>query len=115
MRVPNYVLFIRSIRIRYLSGILIFALASGGIMFALNQGEQLPAQPRPAQRSDLVELTRDLKQRRQLRRADDPQLVGRDTATSSAHRRAAMPSACTAEIEALTGRARRAQAEALEA
>ena len=37
MRVPNYVLFIRSIRIRYLSGILIFALASGGIMFALTK------------------------------------------------------------------------------
>ena len=31
---PNYSLFIRSIRVRYLSGILIFALASGVIIFA---------------------------------------------------------------------------------
>jgi signal transduction histidine kinase/CheY-like chemotaxis protein len=37
VRVPNYVLFIRWIRIRYLSGILVFALASGAIMFALNR------------------------------------------------------------------------------
>lgn len=36
-RVPNYVLFIRSVRIRYLSGILVFALASGVIIFALNR------------------------------------------------------------------------------
>jgi signal transduction histidine kinase/DNA-binding response OmpR family regulator len=34
---PNYVLFIRSIRVRYLTGILVFALATGAIIFALNQ------------------------------------------------------------------------------
>jgi signal transduction histidine kinase/CheY-like chemotaxis protein len=35
--VPNYVQFIRSVRVRYLSGILVFALASGAIIFALNR------------------------------------------------------------------------------
>ncbi|MEO9336391.1 response regulator [Mesorhizobium sp. SB112] len=33
---PNYNLFIRSIRIRYLSGLLIFALTAGVVVFALN-------------------------------------------------------------------------------
>ncbi|MEP9372242.1 response regulator [Mesorhizobium sp. KR1-2] len=33
---PDYSLFIRSIRIRYLSGLLIFALAAGTILYALN-------------------------------------------------------------------------------
>ncbi|TGQ29589.1 MULTISPECIES: response regulator [unclassified Mesorhizobium] len=34
---PEYSFFIRSIRIRYLSGLLIFALASAAVMFALNR------------------------------------------------------------------------------
>ena len=33
---PDYSSFIRSIRIRYLSGLLVFALTSGAIMYALN-------------------------------------------------------------------------------
>ncbi len=59
-RLPNYALFIRSIRIRYLSGILIFALASGAIMFALNKANNY----RPSVDvlgSDLVTFIRDLK------------------------------------------------------
>jgi signal transduction histidine kinase/DNA-binding response OmpR family regulator len=36
LRVPDYSSFIRSIRIRYLSGLLIFALAAGLILYALN-------------------------------------------------------------------------------
>lgn len=34
---PEYSSFIRSIRIRYISGLLIFALASAAVMFALNR------------------------------------------------------------------------------
>ena len=34
---PEYSFFIRSIRVRYLSGLLIFALASAAVMFALNR------------------------------------------------------------------------------
>jgi hypothetical protein len=33
---PNYSSFIRLVRIRYLSGLLAFALTSGAIMYALN-------------------------------------------------------------------------------
>lgn len=38
---PDYSLFIRSIRIRYLSGLLIFALTSGAIFYTLNSMNQL--------------------------------------------------------------------------
>jgi signal transduction histidine kinase/DNA-binding response OmpR family regulator len=58
--VPNYALFIRSIRVRYLSGILIFALASGAVMFALN-GANSYRHGIDLFGSDLVRLTRDLK------------------------------------------------------
>src|SRR5262245_13112360 len=60
VRVPNYVLFIRSIRVRYLSGILIFALASGVFIFALNKSN---GYRHSVDRfgSDLVALMRDLK------------------------------------------------------
>ncbi|GLR41963.1 hybrid sensor histidine kinase/response regulator [Mesorhizobium amorphae] len=37
LRMPEYSSFIRSIRVRYLSGLLIFALASAAVMFALNR------------------------------------------------------------------------------
>ena len=57
---PNYALFIRSIRIRYLSGILIFALASGGIILALNQANNYRHSV-DLFGSDLVQLMRDLK------------------------------------------------------
>jgi len=58
--VPNYALFIRSIRVRYLSGILIFALASGAVMFALNRANSY-RHGIDLFGSDLVRLTRDLK------------------------------------------------------
>ncbi|TIN15172.1 MAG: hybrid sensor histidine kinase/response regulator, partial [Mesorhizobium sp.] len=34
---PEYSSFIRSIRVRYISGLLVFALASAAVMFALNR------------------------------------------------------------------------------
>src|SRR5690242_6639513 len=34
---PEYSSFLRSIRIRYISGLLVFALASAAVMFALNR------------------------------------------------------------------------------
>src|SRR5438552_689025 len=37
LRMPEYSSFIRSIRIRYFSGLLVFALASAAVMFALNR------------------------------------------------------------------------------
>jgi signal transduction histidine kinase/DNA-binding response OmpR family regulator len=60
VRVPNYVHFIRSIRIRYLSGILIFALAAGAMIFALNQANGY-RHSIDLFGADLVQLMRDLK------------------------------------------------------
>ena len=60
VRVPNYALFIHSIRIRYLSGILIFALASGGIMFALTNANSY-RHSLDLLGSDVLTLMRDLK------------------------------------------------------
>jgi signal transduction histidine kinase/DNA-binding response OmpR family regulator len=60
LHVPNYVLFIRSIRVRYLSGILIFALASGAIIFALNKANSY-RHSIDLFGSDLIQLMRDLK------------------------------------------------------
>ena len=57
---PNYILFIRAIRVRYLSGILIFALASGVVIFALTQANSYRRSV-DAFGSDLVRLVRDLK------------------------------------------------------
>jgi signal transduction histidine kinase/DNA-binding response OmpR family regulator len=57
---PNYALFIRSIRVRYLSGILIFALASGGIIFALTKANSY-RHSIDTFGSAIVELIRDLK------------------------------------------------------
>ena len=57
---PNYAQFIHSIRIRYLSGILIFALASGGIMFALTKANSY-RHSLDLLGSDVLTLMRDLK------------------------------------------------------
>ncbi|MDW6021947.1 response regulator [Mesorhizobium sp. BAC0120] len=57
---PNYALFIRSIRIRYLSGILIFALASCAIIFALNKANSY-RHSIDAFGAELMQLMRDLK------------------------------------------------------
>jgi signal transduction histidine kinase/DNA-binding response OmpR family regulator len=58
--VPNYASFIRSIRIRYLTGILIFALASGSIIFVLNRANGYRHDV-DSFGSELVQLIRDLK------------------------------------------------------
>lgn len=57
---PDYALFIRSIRIRYLTGILIFALASGVIIFALNKANTYRHDV-DSLGSQIVQLMRDLK------------------------------------------------------
>jgi signal transduction histidine kinase/DNA-binding response OmpR family regulator len=60
LRVPNYAQFIHSIRLRYLSGILIFALASGGIMFALTRANSY-RHNLDVLGSEVVTLMRDVK------------------------------------------------------
>ncbi|MGN6144947.1 MAG: response regulator [Mesorhizobium sp.] len=57
---PEYSTFIRSIRIRYLSGLLIFALASGAVMLALNKISSFRRDV-DSLSSNLVELTKDLR------------------------------------------------------
>jgi signal transduction histidine kinase/DNA-binding response OmpR family regulator len=56
---PDYSSFIRSIRIRYLSGLLIFALAASAAIFALNQINSFRHEV-DALSGNLVELTKDL-------------------------------------------------------
>ncbi|TGU90396.1 response regulator [Mesorhizobium sp. M00.F.Ca.ET.151.01.1.1] len=57
---PEYSSFIRSVRIRYLSGLLVFALASAAIMVALNRVNSLRHEI-DALSSNLVVFTRDLR------------------------------------------------------
>ncbi|WP_214469688.1 response regulator [Mesorhizobium sp. dw_380] len=57
---PEYSSFIRFVRIRYLSGLLIFALASTAIMFALNRVNSFRHEI-DALSSNLVVFTRDLR------------------------------------------------------
>ncbi|MEP6566562.1 MAG: histidine kinase dimerization/phospho-acceptor domain-containing protein, partial [Mesorhizobium sp.] len=57
---PEYSFFIRSIRVRYLSGLLIFALASAAVMFALNRVNSF-RHDIDALSSNLVIFTRDLR------------------------------------------------------
>jgi hypothetical protein len=57
---PEYSSFIRSIRIRYISGLLIFALASAAVMFALNRVNSFRHDV-DALSSNLVVFTRDLR------------------------------------------------------
>lgn len=57
---PEYSFFIRSIRIRYISGLLIFALASTAVMFALNRVNSF-RHDIDALSSNLVVFTRDLR------------------------------------------------------
>ncbi|MBA3447862.1 MAG: hybrid sensor histidine kinase/response regulator, partial [Pseudaminobacter sp.] len=57
---PNYSLFIRSIRIRYLSGLLAFALVSAAIMFALN-GVNALRRDIDAIGEQMIALSRDLR------------------------------------------------------
>ena len=60
LRMPEYSTFIRSVRIRYLSGLLIFALASGAVMLALNKISSFRRDV-DSLSSNLVELTKDLR------------------------------------------------------
>ncbi|RJT40971.1 response regulator [Mesorhizobium waimense] len=57
---PEYSSFIRSIRVRYLSGLLIFALASAAVMFALNRVNSF-RQDVDALSSNFVIFGRDLR------------------------------------------------------
>lgn len=59
LRMPDYVSFIRSVRIRYISGLLIFALATGAAIFALNRINFFRHDV-DAVSGNLVELTKDL-------------------------------------------------------
>ena len=59
-RVPEYTSFIRSIRIRYLSGLLIFALATAAVIFALGRVNSLRHDV-DILASDLTAFTRDLR------------------------------------------------------
>ena len=92
MRVPNYAQFIRSIWLRYLSGILIFALASGGIMFALNKANSY-RHSLDLFGADLVELMRDLKNAASFAE-QTTRIWSADTSDELAPRPAAMPIAC---------------------
>src|SRR5690606_3747452 len=56
---PDYSSFIRSVRIRYISGILIFAIAAAAAIFALNKINSFRQQV-DAVSGNLVTLTRDL-------------------------------------------------------
>ncbi|RUU55184.1 hybrid sensor histidine kinase/response regulator, partial [Mesorhizobium sp. M7A.T.Ca.TU.009.01.1.1] len=57
---PEYSSFIRSVRIRYISGLLIFALASAGIVIALDRVNSF-RRDIDALSSNLVIFTRDLR------------------------------------------------------
>ena len=113
MGVPNYVLFIRSIRIRYLSGILIFALASGGVMFALTKANSY-RHSLDLLSAAIVELTRDLKNAASFAEQTTHiwSAATKDELGASARGHAER---LQAEIDALHGRARRRQAEAVQA
>ena len=60
LRMPEHSSFIRSIRIRYLSGLLIFALASAAVVVAFSQGNAYRRSV-DAIASDLLSFTRDLR------------------------------------------------------
>jgi signal transduction histidine kinase/CheY-like chemotaxis protein len=59
-RMPDYSSFIRLVRIRYLSGLLVFALASGAVIYALNRINSVRHDV-DALSSNLVTFTRDLR------------------------------------------------------
>ena len=71
MRVSDQSSFIRSIRVRYLSGLLIFAIACGAIVYAMNRVNSLPPSTSIRVGSDIVTLVRDLRKAARLRRDHD--------------------------------------------
>ena len=117
---PNYSLFIRSIRVRYLSGILIFALASGVIIFALNKANNY-RHAVDEFGSDLVEFIRDLKaaasfaeQTTHIWSADTSKELGA-AAGGHAERLAAEIDVLTASLNELRPRLSKATADEIEA
>ncbi|MEI9415095.1 response regulator [Mesorhizobium sp. Cs1321R2N1] len=97
---PDYSSFIRSVRIRYLSGLLVFALASAAIMGALNRVNSLRHEI-DALSSNLVVFTRDLRNATSFAETTSSawRIETRDALTASARDHSER---LTGEIEALT-------------
>ncbi|KAA3446496.1 hybrid sensor histidine kinase/response regulator [Mesorhizobium sp. SARCC-RB16n] len=97
---PEYSSFIRSVRIRYLSGLLVFALASAAIMVALNRVNSLRHEI-DALSSNLVVFTRDLRNATSFAETTSSawRIETRDALTASAR---AHSERLTGEIETLT-------------
>ncbi|TPM04692.1 response regulator [Mesorhizobium sp. B2-3-10] len=97
---PEYSSFIRSVRIRYLSGLLVFALASAAIMVALNRVNSLRHEI-DALSSNLVIFTRDLRNATSFAETTSSawRIETRDALTASARDHSER---LTGEIEALT-------------
>ena len=91
LRMPEYSFFIRSIRIRYLSGLLIFALASAAILISLNRANSFRHDV-DVLSSNLVIFIRDLRNATSLPKQPAPP-GGRKRAMVSPHRHAAIPNA----------------------
>ncbi|MBZ9747480.1 response regulator [Mesorhizobium sp. CO1-1-7] len=97
---PEYSSFIRSVRIRYLSGLLVFALASAAIMVALNRVNSLRHEI-DALSSNLVIFTRDLRNATSFAETTSSawRIETRDALTASARDHSER---LTGEIETLT-------------
>ncbi|MBZ9906946.1 response regulator [Mesorhizobium sp. BR115XR7A] len=97
---PEYSSFIRSVRIRYLSGLLVFALASAAIMVALNRVNSLRHEI-DALSSNLVIFTRDLRNATSFAETTSSawRIETRDSLTASARDHSER---LTGEIETLT-------------
>ncbi|MBZ9742406.1 MULTISPECIES: response regulator [unclassified Mesorhizobium] len=97
---PEYSSFIRSVRIRYLSGLLVFALASAAIMVALNRVNSLRHEI-DALSSNLVVFTRDLRNATSFAETTSSawRVETRDALTASARDHSER---LTGEIETLT-------------
>ncbi|MER9843693.1 response regulator [Mesorhizobium australicum] len=97
---PEYSSFIRSVRIRYLSGLLVFALASAAIMVSLNRVNSLRHEI-DALSSNLVIFTRDLRNATSFAETTSSawRIETRDALTASARDHSER---LTGEIETLT-------------
>ncbi|TPK78353.1 response regulator [Mesorhizobium sp. B2-4-18] len=97
---PEYSSFIRSVRIRYLSGLLVFALASAAIMVALNRVNSLRHEI-DGLSSNLVIFTRDLRNATSFAETTSSawRIETRDALTASARDHSER---LTGEIETLT-------------
>ncbi|MBZ9670018.1 response regulator [Mesorhizobium sp. ES1-3] len=97
---PEYSSFIRSVRIRYLSGLLVFALTSAAIMGALNRVNSLRHEI-DALSSNLVVFTRDLRNATSFAETTGSawRIETRDALTASARDHSER---LTGEIETLT-------------